>query len=46
MTAFEQGYHDFLHGKKKEENPFDKETCPNSLKRWAQGWDRAANRRR
>jgi ribosome modulation factor len=46
MTAFEQGYHDFLHGKSEEQNPYDKEKSPNSLKRWAEGWKKARATRR
>lgn len=41
MTPFEQGYDAFLRGLKSEENPFDSEASPHSLKRWAQGWNKA-----
>lgn len=38
MTAFESGYDAFLKGKEREDNPFDKDTCPHSRKRWDAGW--------
>jgi ribosome modulation factor len=38
LTPFEQGYAAFLAGSDKGDNPFDKETCPHSCKRWLQGW--------
>lgn len=41
MTAFEQGYAAFLKGLQREENPFDKDKCSFSLKRWADGWNKA-----
>jgi ribosome modulation factor len=41
MTAFEQGYDAFLRGLNREENPFDKEESPHSLKRWIDGWNKA-----
>lgn len=41
MTAFEQGYEAFLRGLQRDENPFDKNGCPWSLKRWAEGWNKA-----
>lgn len=41
MTPFEQGYRAFLNGLKRDENPFDKEHAPHSLKRWAEGWNKA-----
>ena len=41
MTAFEMGYDAFLRRKGQEDNPFNKETSPASLKRWDQGWLRA-----
>lgn len=41
MTAFEQGYAAFLKGMSRDENPFDEETCSFSLKRWADGWNKA-----
>lgn len=40
MTPFEQGYAAFLKGLKREENPFDKEESPHSLKRWIDGWNK------
>lgn len=45
MTAFEQGYDAFLKGEAEDTNPFNKETSPNSLKRWAEGWARARSDR-
>lgn len=41
MTPFEQGYDAFLRGLQRDENPFDKNGCPWSLKRWAEGWNKA-----
>lgn len=41
MTPFEQGYADFLKGLRREENPFDAKVCPFSVKRWAEGWNKA-----
>ena len=41
MTPFEQGYAAFLKGLQRDENPFDKETGPYSMKRWADGWNKA-----
>jgi ribosome modulation factor len=41
MTAFEQGYAAFLKGLQRDENPFNAETCSFSLKRWADGWNKA-----
>jgi ribosome modulation factor len=41
MTAFEQGYAAFLKGLQREENPFDKEESPHSMKRWIDGWNKA-----
>lgn len=41
MTPFEKGYEDFLKGLKREENPFDKDASPWSLKRWIEGWNKA-----
>lgn len=38
MTAFEQGYRDFLLGKKVEENPFDLKDYPYTARRWNDGW--------
>ena len=46
MTAFEQGYKAFLDGEKKDNNPFNADTCPNSHRRWANGWDGAKGNRR
>ncbi len=46
MTAFEQGYKEFLDGKQKDGNPFDGETCPYSNKRWECGWNKAMTDRR
>lgn len=39
MTPFEQGYAAFLKGLQRDENPFDKETGPYSMKRWTDGWN-------
>lgn len=41
MTPFEQGYAAFLAGLQRQENPFDKDVAPHSLKRWADGWNKA-----
>lgn len=41
MTAFEQGYEAFLRGMSRDENPFDKDGAPWSMKRWAEGWNKA-----
>ena len=41
MTPFELGYKAFLSGLQRDENPFDKEASPHSLKRWADGWNKA-----
>lgn len=41
MTPFEQGYAAFLAGLQRDENPFDKDTAPHSVKRWADGWNKA-----
>lgn len=41
MTPFEQGYAAFLKGQSREENPFDKNGSPWSLKRWVDGWNKA-----
>lgn len=41
MTPFELGYDAFLKGLQREENPFDKEGSPHSLKRWIEGWNKA-----
>lgn len=41
MTPFELGYEAFLKGLKRDENPFDKEGAPHSLKRWSEGWNKA-----
>ena len=41
MTPFEQGYAAFLAGLARNENPFDAEASPHSLKRWIDGWDKA-----
>ena len=41
MTPFELGYAAFLKGLDRQENPFDKDTSPHSLKRWADGWNKA-----
>lgn len=46
MTAFESGYESFLKGKGKESNPFNPDTCPNSLKRWNEGWSKAQREKR
>lgn len=45
MTPFEQGYAAFLKGLQREENPFDKEESPHSLKRWLEGWIKASRAR-
>ncbi|MNL72564.1 hypothetical protein D3C87_1978930 [compost metagenome] len=41
MTPFELGYAAFLKGLKRDENPFNDETSPHSLKRWTEGWNKA-----
>lgn len=41
MTPFEQGYDAFLRGMGRDENPFDSEQSPYSLKRWIAGWNKA-----
>lgn len=41
MTPFEQGYAAFLKGLQRDENPFDKNGSPWSMKRWAEGWNKA-----
>lgn len=46
MTPFEQGYKAFLDGVGQKENPFDGETCPNSRKRWEDGWVKARRERK
>lgn len=38
MTAFEQGYADFLKGREVDDNPYDFDECPYSFKRWKAGW--------
>lgn len=40
MTPFEYGYQDFLKGRQRDENPYDK-TVPHSMKRWIDGWNKA-----
>lgn len=37
MTAFEKGYKALMEGKDKDDNPFDKESCPYSHKEWLRG---------
>jgi len=41
MTPFEQGYAAFLKGMQRDENPYDEEGSPWSLKRWVEGWNKA-----
>ena len=41
MTPFELGYAAFLKGLKRDENPFDAEGSPHSMKRWTEGWNKA-----
>lgn len=45
MTPFEQGYAAFLNGVGIKENPFNGETCPNSRRRWDEGWKKARSNR-
>ena len=46
MTPFEQGYAAFLDGLQRAENPFNKDKAPHSVKRWADGWNKAYRARR
>lgn len=41
MTPFEKGYAGFLAGKTADDNPFNAEACPVSVKRWIEGWNKA-----
>lgn len=45
LMAFEQGYAAFLRGMEAGDNPFDKEVCPHSFKRWGDGWNSAQRRK-
>jgi ribosome modulation factor len=46
MTPFEQGYKAFLDGEKKDNNPFNGDTCQRSNVRWIDGWTRARRDRK
>jgi ribosome modulation factor len=41
MTPFEQGYKALMEGKDEYDNPFDKDTCPCSHKKWIEGWSKS-----